>query len=99
MFKKTISVLLSVLLTAGLVPAGVLQAFADDSNGQITADYTLSLGSVTTVSVTEEGQAPYCAFTPAETAAAPTICRCASTRATGRATFPSPSSKNRLPRR
>ena len=67
MFKKTISVLLSVLLTAGLVPAGVLQAFADDSNGQITADYTLSLGSVTTVSVTEEGQAPYCAFTPAET--------------------------------
>ena len=67
MFKKTISVLLTALMVAGLIPAGVMQAFAVGDPDPITASFTLSVGE-NSVDITEDEPQPYCAFTPAESA-------------------------------
>ena len=67
MFKKTISVLLTALMVAGLIPAGVMQAFAVGDPDPITASFTLSVGE-NSVDITEDEPQPYCAFTPTESA-------------------------------
>ncbi len=65
MMKKSVSVLLAVMMVLGLLPMGVLHAFAEGDGG-ITADYTLSEGQRTMVTISEGGGMKYCAFTPAE---------------------------------
>ena len=57
MIKKTVSVLLAVLMLAGLVPAGAFQAFAAETDAAVSDDPypTLTLGETTTVTITREG--------------------------------------------